>query len=321
MRKFIVFLCIFALMPLSVFAYSSEVILGGATIGIDIETEGIMIIGFYKINGKYHKSNLVEGDIITKVEDSKVSSIEDLSTQLENNVGKDEINITYLRGNKEKTTKIQLFLEDGIYKTGLYVKDGITGIGTLTFIDPATNTYGALGHEVLESNTKKIVEIKTGTIFKNEITSIDESEDGNPGSKNAKFYYNDKYGNIIKNTKYGIYGQYNSEYDENNLIEIANPEEIKVGKAEIYTVIDGEEIEAFTIEITNINENSAIKNITFEITDDKLLTKTGGVVQGMSGSPIVQNGKLIGAVTHVITDNVTSGYGLFITTMLEESEK
>ena len=321
MRKFIVFLCIFALMPLSVFAYSNEVILGGSTIGIDIETEGVMIIGFYKINGKYHKSNLVEGDIITKVEDSKVSSIEDLSTQLENNVGKDEINITYLRGNKEKTTKIQLFLEDDIYKTGLYVKDGITGIGTLTFIDPATNTYGALGHEVLESNTKKIVEIKTGTIFKNEITSIDESEDGNPGSKNAKFYYNDKYGNIIKNTKYGIYGQYNSEYDENNLIEIANPEEIKVGKAEIYTVIDGEEIEAFTIEITNINENSAIKNITFEITDDKLLTKTGGVVQGMSGSPIVQNGKLIGAVTHVITDNVTSGYGLFITTMLEESEK
>ena len=321
MKKFIVFLCVMLLTPVSVWAYSSEVILGGNTIGIDIESNGVMVIGFYKINGKYHKSDLVEGDIITKVEDENVANIEDLSLALEKYVNKDKINITYKRGEKEKTTEIKLFLENGLYKTGLYVKDGITGIGTLTFIDPETGFYGALGHEVLESNTSKIVEVKTGSIFRNSITSIDASVDGNPGSKNAKFYYNTVYGDIFKNTKFGIYGNYTATYDENDLIEIAKPEEVRVGAATIYTVLEDEKVEEFDIEITKINENSDIKNISFEITDKKLLEKTGGVVQGMSGSPIVQNGKLVGAVTHVITDEVTSGYGLFITTMLEESEK
>ncbi|MCI9281641.1 MAG: hypothetical protein HFI49_05260, partial [Bacilli bacterium] len=129
------------------------------------------------------------------------------------------------------------------------------------------------------------------------------------------------YGDITKNTKYGIYGTYKDNYNNLEKISIAKKDEVKIGKAEIYTVIDGENIEKFDIEITKINENSDIKNITFDITDEKLINSTGGVVQGMSGSPIVQNGKLVGAVTHVITDNVKSGYGLFITTMLEESER
>ena len=309
------------LFPFSVYAYSSEVILGGSTIGIDIESNGVMVIGFYQINGKYHKSDLIEGDIITKVEDTSIETIEDLSQALESNLNKDNIQITFKRGNKELTTNISLFLDSGVYKTGLYVKDGITGIGTLTFIDPESNTYGALGHEVLESSTSKIVEVKTGSIFKNEITSIDESTNGSPGSKNAKFYYNTTYSDITKNTKYGIYGTYTDEYNKDNLIEIADPTEVKIGSATIYTVLEDEKVEEFTIEITKINENSEIKNIAFAITDENLLKKTGGIVQGMSGSPIVQNGKLIGAVTHVITDNVTTGYGLFITTMLEESEK
>lgn len=320
MKKFIVFLCLSLFCPLSVFAYSNEVILGGSTIGINIESD-VMVIGFYKIGGKYHKSDLVEGDIITKVEDDEIHTINDLSTSLEKYVEQEEITITYLRGNKENTTLLSLYFEDGMYKTGLYVKDGVTGIGTLTFIDPATNTYGALGHEVLESTTSKIVEVRSGSIFENSITSIDSSANGDPGSKNAKFYYNKIYGDIDKNTKYGIYGTYTKEYDDTSLIEVADSSEVKIGPAVIYTVLEDEKVEKFEIEITKINENSEIKNISFEITDQELLDKTGGVVQGMSGSPIVQNDKLIGAVTHVVTDNVTTGYGLFITTMLEESEK
>lgn len=319
MKKFIVFLCLSLFCPLSVFAYSDEVILGGSTIGINILSD-VMVIGFYKIDGKYHKSDLVEGDIITKVEDEEIHTISDLSKALEKYVDQEEITITYLRSNKENTTELSLYLEDGMYKTGLYVKDGVTGIGTLTFIDPATNTYGALGHEVLESTTSKIVEVRTGSIFENSITSIDSSTNGSPGSKNAKFYYNHIYGDIDKNTQFGIYGTYTGEYDEASLIEVADSSEVKVGPAVIYTVLEDEKVEKFEIEITKINENSEIKNISFEITDETLLDKTGGVVQGMSGSPIVQNGKLIGAVTHVVTDNVTTGYGLFITTMLEESE-
>lgn len=320
MKKFIVFLCLSLFCPLSVFAYSNEVILGGSTIGINIESD-VMVIGFYKIGGKYHKSDLVEGDIITKVEDDEIHTINDLSTSLEKYVEQEEITITYLRGNKENTTLLSLYFEDGMYKTGLYVKDGVTGIGTLTFIDPATNTYGALGHEVLESTTSKIVEVRSGSIFENSITSIDSSANGDPGSKNAKFYYNKIYGDIDKNTKYGIYGTYTKEYDDTSLIEVADSSEVKIGPAVIYTVLEDEKVEKFEIEITKINENSEIKNISFEIIDQELLDKTGGVVQGMSGSPIVQNDKLIGAVTHVVTDNVTTGYGLFITTMLEESEK
>lgn len=319
MKKFIVFLCLIGF-PLNVFAYSSEVILGGNTIGIDIKSTGVMVIGFYKVNGKYPKTDLKEGDVIIKVGDTNVNSINDLTKAIEENINNEIIDITFLRQNNEKKTTLELTKVKNMYKTGLYVKDSITGIGTLTFIDPKTNTYGALGHEILETNTSKIVDVKSGTIFRNIISSIDESTNGSPGSKNAKFYYNTTYGDIDKNTKYGIYGTYNAEYN-NKLIEIATSDEIKIGNAKIYTVIEGEKLEKFDIEITKINENSDIKNITFEITDERLLEKTGGIVQGMSGSPIVQNNKLIGAVTHVITDNVTQGYGLFITTMLEESER
>lgn len=314
-------LCLFVFFPIQVLAYSNEVILGGQTIGIDIKSNGVMIIGFYKVNGKYPKSELKEGDIILQVGDTAVQTISDLTKAIENNLKNGRVSILYSRNGKEKTTDLELIYVDGMYKTGLYVKDSIVGIGTLTFIDPATNTYGALGHEIIESNTSKLIEVRAGTIFKNTITDVDISVDGNPGSKNAKFYYTNTYGDIDKNTKYGIYGTYKENYDTGDLIEIATPSQVKIGPAQIYTVLDGEKVETFDIEITKINENSEIKNITIEITDPKLLEKTGGIVQGMSGSPIVQNGKLIGAVTHVVTDHVVSGYGLFITTMLEESEK
>jgi len=320
MKRVLIFLSVLAF-PLNVLAYSSEVILGGNTIGIDIKSTGVMIIGFYKVDGKYPNTDLIEGDLIIKVNESVINDINDLTSTIEKNIINNKVNITYLRGNKEKQTTLELSNIDGVYKTGLYVKDSITGIGTLTFIDPETNTYGALGHEILESNTSKIIEVNKGTIFKNSINSIDISTDGNPGSKNAKFYYRDTYGDVLKNTKYGIYGTYENIYDKSNLIEIGTKEDVIVGKAKIYTVIEEEKVEEFEIYITKINENSEIKNITFEITDKRLLDATGGIVQGMSGSPIVQNNKLIGAVTHVITDNVETGYGLFITTMLEESEK
>ena len=307
--------------PLNTFAYSSEVYLGGNTIGINIKTPGVMVIGFYKVNGKYPKTKIVEGDIITKVANTKISSIKDLTTAIENNIKDNKVDITYLRNNKEKTTTLELINDNNVLKTGLYVKDSITGIGTLTLIDPEDNTYGALGHEIVETNTSKIIEVESGNILENSITGIVSSTDGVPGSKKAKFNYNNIYGNITKNTKYGIYGNYNIEYDKSNLISIADPKEVEIGPAYIYTVLSDNSINSYKIEITNINENSDIKNITFQITDKKLLEEAGGIVQGMSGSPIVQNGKLIGAVTHVITDDVKSGYGVFITTMLEESDK
>ena len=315
----LILLCLF---PINVFAYSNYVIPGGDTLGIDVKSDGIMVIGFYKVSGKYNKGStaLKSGDYITQVNGVEVTTVEELTKEIENSVADSQVELTFKRGDKTKTTKLDLIESNGVYKTGLYVKDNITGIGTLTYIDPETKRFGALGHEIVESNSNSVIEIRTGTIFKNSITSIDKSTNGNPGSKNAKFEYQTVFGNIFKNTSYGIYGEYTATLPNKELIEVATKDEIKIGSATIYTVLDGEEIKEYSIEITAISETNKIKNITFEITDEELLAKTGGVVQGMSGSPIFQNGKLIGAVTHVVIDNVTNGYGIFITTMLEEGE-
>lgn len=282
-----------------------------------------MVIGFYQINGKFNKGVPVikAGDYIVKINDVEVNTIEELTKAIEANVSLGEVNVELRRDKKVRTSKLELVKDGDIYKTGLYVKNSITGTGTLTYIDPETKIFGALGHEIVESNTNNIVEIKDGSIFRNYITGIDKSKVGYAGSKNAKFYYNTKYGSINKNSNVGIYGIYDSVLPNKERLEVARNDEVKIGKASIATVLGKEEIEYYDIEITKIDEYSKVKNISFKITDKELLDKTGGVVQGMSGSPIIQNGKIIGAVTHVIIDNPTTGYGLFITTMLEEGEK
>ena len=321
MKKFLLFLSIL-LLPINTYAYSNYIYRGGNTLGIEIDCDGVLIVGFYQIDGKFNKGNpeLKVGDYIKKVNNINVNTLEELTAEIEKHVEDKEVEITYKRNNKESKTTLPLVSENNVYKTGLYVKDSITGIGTLTYIDPSTNIYGALGHEVIESNSKKIVEIKTGNIFRNSIVSIDKSMAGYAGSKNAKYYYNTIFGNILKNTNHGIFGLYKQGINNLKLVEVGKPEDIKIGKATIYTVLNGENVEEFEININRINETSNTKNLTFEITDKKLLEKTGGVIQGMSGSPIMQNNKIIGVVTHVIVDNPVTGYGLFITKMLEEGE-
>lgn len=310
-------------LPFKVLAYSNYIIPGGDTLGIEVNSKGIMVIGFYQINGKLNKGepNIKPGDYIIKINDKAVNTINELTKEIEANIKEKQVKVTYLRNDTEKSSILPLVEDDGLYKTGLYVKDSITGIGTLTYIDPETKIFGALGHEIIEANTSSIVEVKSGTIFRNSITSIDKSSDGYAGSKNAKFYYNTKYGTINKNTNFGIYGDYTAKMPDKNLMEVAQSDEIKIGKAQIYTVLKNEEIKKYDINITAINDRNKIKNITFTLDDPTLIKETGGIVQGMSGSPIIQNGKIIGAVTHVIIDDPLSGYGIFITTMLEEGEK
>lgn len=320
MKKMFVFLYAVLFMPLEILAYSKFVIPGGETLGIELKSNGVMVIGFYEIDGKTNKSNLLAGDYITEVNKVKVNTIDELTKEIEKNVN-GSVEITYLRNKKENTTELNLIYENNVYKTGLYVKDKITGIGTLSYIDPETKIYGALGHEIIESSSKNLVEVKTGNIFRNNITSITKSFEGTPGSKNAKFDYDTLYGTIRKNTSYGIYGEYTSELPNKKLIEVGTKDDVHIGKATIYTVLEEEKIEEYEIEIEKINETSKVKNITFSIVDEELLEETGGVVQGMSGSPIIQDNKIIGVVTHVIIDNPESGYGIFITTMLEEGEK
>jgi stage IV sporulation protein B len=293
--------------------------MGGNTIGIEVNTDGVLVVGFYQINGKYNKSDLMVGDYIKKVNNTPVNNLNELTNIIEKYANNKEVNIEYKRYNNIYNTTLKLIEDNGIYKTGLYVKDSIMGIGTLTYIDPESLIYGALGHEIVHNGSSKIVEIKDGNIFKNTIVSIDKSSDGYAGSKNAKYYYNTRYGNILKNTNHGIFGKYASNIDDYELVMVSD--DIKIGDAYIYTVLDGNKVEEFKINIIGININSDTKNITFEIVDDRLIKETGGIVQGMSGSPIMQNGNIIGVVTHVIVDNPLTGYGLFITKMLEEGER
>ena len=319
-RKIIIFLLLL-LFPIKVFAYSNYIIPGGNNIGINVSNNGIIVVGFYKINNKFNTNDLKLGDIIIGVNDTSVYTIDEMIKSIEENVRDNKINLKIIRDNKDMNIVFNLISVDGIYKTGLYVKDSISGIGTLTYIDPETKIYGALGHEIIESNSLVSVEVRSGTIFESYVTSIDRSTVGNAGTKNAKFNEDNIFGNINKNTESGIYGKYTDSINETNLMEVGQHENLKLGKAYIYTVIDGDEVKMYEINITNINLNNSIKNISFEVISEELKIKTGGIVQGMSGSPIVQDNKIYGAVTHVVVSNPNTGYGIFITTMLEEGEK
>lgn len=311
------------IMPLNTFAYSDHVILGGNNVGIEVHSKGIMVVGFYQVNNSYigREAGLELGDKITKVSGEEVSSIQDMINKINNKIKDENITLTILRGSKELTTTLKLIKDDNnVYKTGLYVKDQITGIGTLTYIDPETKIFGALGHEIVESSSNTKIEVKDGKIFKSNVTGATKSTRSSTGEKNAVFYNDEVYGTIENNTNSGIFGKYTGEYDKNNLIEVGNISDIKLGEASIRTVLKDNKVETFTINILKINENSDTKNILFEITDKELMGKTNGVIKGMSGSPIIQEDKIIGAVTHAIVNDNGKGYGIFITTMLEKGE-
>lgn len=317
----IIFISIMLLtMPINALAYSDYIYASGKSIGINIKLKGIMVVGLYEVNGVspgvIAKINL--GDRIIKVNNNEVNSIKEMTDAISKSNNKDSVEITYLRNNKEYKTNLELINDNGIYKTGLYVKDTISGVGTLTYIDPGTMMYGALGHEIIDRNTKTIVDIDDGKIFKSSVTGITKSTNGNPGSKNALYYNDVVYGNINKNTHSGIFGNFSANTDNLKLYKVSNP---VLGDAKILTVIDSDTIKEYSINITKINEFKETKNILFDITDTELLNKTGGIVQGMSGSPIIQGDNIVGSVTHVVVDNPEKGYGIYITNMLTEAEK
>ncbi len=320
-----IFLLLFFLtiFPINVLAYSDRIIAGGQNIGISLNSDGVLIVGTYEVNNTSpaKEAGLKTGDIIEKINGNQISSIEDMATEI-NKLKDESIEITYKRENKEKETNLKLYKdENNIYKTGLYVKDSVTGIGTLTFIDPATKKFGALGHEIQEQTTGKTFEIKDGSIFTSEVTGIIPSTDGTPGEKKAEYNKENVTGTVDENTIRGIFGTYTDQINKNKTYNVAQPNEIKKGKAKILTVLNGNDIKEYDINIIQINpEKQKTKNFVFEITDKNLLNKTGGIIQGMSGSPIIQGDNIVGAVTHVVVNNPNKGYGIFITNMLEEAE-
>ena len=313
------------IIPINAIAYSDKIIAGGENIGITLNFEGVLIVGSYNVNGENlaKKANLKNGDIIIKINNNQINSIDEMAEQInevaENNL---PIKITFVRNNEEKNTTLNLTKdENGIYKTGLYVKDSISGIGTLTFIDPITKNFGALGHEIEEQSTGKLLEIKDGKIFESKVTGIIPSTDGSPGEKKAEYNPNKIEGTVKENTTQGVFGKYERDISNRKTYKVAKKDDVKTGEAKILTVLNDNDIKEYNIKIIQINNTeSKNKNFIFEITDKVLKDKTNGIIQGMSGSPIIQEDYIVGAVTHVVVDNPLKGYGIFITNMLEEAE-
>ena len=319
--KVLVFAFLTLIIPFQVYAYSDYIIAGGENVGIKINSNYVMVVGSYDIGSNQNKT-LVPGDKILRINGYKVSSINEMLNVISKTIKNSSVSVDYLRGTEENTTTLKLVLdENGVYKTGLYVKDSISGVGTLTYIDPNTKLYGALGHEIIEKNTSQKLDIKDGQIYQSNVISIVPSRSNSPGEKNANYNQDNVYGTINENTYAGIFGDYTATIPDKKLYKVATINDIKLDKAQILTVIEGDKVESFDISILKLNNGYDSKNILFQITDKRLLEKTGGIVQGMSGSPIVQGDYIIGAVTHVVVNEPTKGYGILITNMLEEAEK
>lgn len=293
----------------------------GQPFGIKLMTDGVMIVKLEKIDGDCPASNcgLKVGDIITSVNGEQVDSNKRIGELISSSKGQPCL-IEYKRDNEEKTAALTPCLCDGSYKGGMWVRDSSAGIGTLTFYDPETSAFGGLGHPICDSDTKVALPLSEGSVGEVDITGFDKSEKGNPGQLLGEFTSASKTGLISANSSCGIFGTLFSCPAKEKAIPLGFRQEIHSGEATIYSTINGCEPKEYSIEIEKIDlHEDAEHDMVIRITDEELLEKTGGIVQGMSGSPIIQDGKLVGAVTHVFIDSPQQGYAIFADSMYEQS--
>lgn len=312
-----------------------KVIPCGQPFGIKMLTEGIMVVRLSDINGKDNSCPAKEagihvGDIIISVGGKKITSNEDLSKVISASEG-NAVEVVLKRSasenenspDKELTLKLtpEYCNNEKCYKTGMWVRDSSAGIGTITFYNPLTGSFGGLGHPVCDSDTGELLPLLSGEICNVSITGYKKGSDGSPGELHGRFLSGNQLGILSQNTNSGVFGTIDESPSKNEEIEIADNNEIKTGKAEILTTIKGSQPKKYSINIEQINpDDPDLKNLVIRVTDKTLLEETGGILQGMSGSPIIQNGKLIGAVTHVFVNNSSMGYGIFADTMYSQSQ-
>jgi stage IV sporulation protein B len=302
----------------------------GMPVGIYIRTKGIMVLGTGAVTTcegdqvEPAADVLESGDYILALEDKTIETIEDLTDVLETWDGGDML-LTVLRNDEE--TKVRLTpvrSNDGSYKIGVWVRQDAQGIGTLTYVD-SENHFAALGHSITDVDTSRTIDISGGRLYPSNIFSIVKGQNGVPGEMvgNIDYRYSQVMGTIESNNENGIYGTFGENielYDESQAIPVGYSNEIKKGAAVIRCYIDGE-VKDYAVEIESIRRSGDEKNrdMVIKITDEELLKETNGIIQGMSGSPIIQDGKLIGAVTHVFVNDCTKGYGIFVEKMLVEN--
>ncbi|VYU62174.1 SpoIVB peptidase [Clostridium tertium] len=308
-----------------------EVYPGGVNIGIKINTKGVLVVGHsdieennQRIESPAKTSGIELGDVIVKINGENIESSQDLSTKIKK-IGKGKIEIEYIRNGVIENKEVNLLKENDEYKLGLWVRDSTAGIGTLTFYDKNTMQFGALGHPITDGDTERPFIISEGELLNSSVISVRKGEKGSPGELKGLFVNEkDSLGKIEKNTETGIFGEGNDKLINpvyNKPLKVAFRNQIKEGPAKIITTIDEHGPKLYDIEIIKLlpQDKPGPKSMVIRVTDEELLEKTGGIVQGMSGSPIIQDDMLIGAVTHVLINKPDVGYGIYIEWMLKDA--
>ncbi len=288
----------------------------GQTVGLELDARGLTVADFDRELGETARSaGLRVGDTIIKVNGQPVTTAKELRDLVERS--QKELVITVLRGGKEKSLTLKPAERNGSKRLGIYVREGITGIGTVTYYDPVSGDFGALGHGV-SNGAGELIPLEEGSALKAEVIQIEKGKVGTPGQLRGAFQRDNVLGSLEKNTGCGVFGNAPSGWAGTPL-PVGEAAEIHTGKAVILSNLAGGSVQEYDVEITRIypNERAEGRNMLIHVTDPELLEKTGGIVQGMRGSPIIQDGKLIGAVTHVLVNDPTTGYGIFIENMLD----
>ena len=308
----------------------TKVIPIGQVSGIKLYTSGVLVVGMSEIRGidnikhkPYENTGIQEGDTIVQVEDKSIKDTKDLVELVNLSKGK-EVNIKYKRNDEiMKCSIIPVKTGDKEYKLGLWVRDSAAGIGTMTYLEICTNNFAALGHGITDIDTGNIINISNGQFITTKVISIIKGKDGNPGKIQGSINEQSEIGTINKNTIFGIYGTVSDITKikmDNKEIDVATRNEIVLGEATILCSLDEEKAKEYKIQIEKIylNNDYDNKSMLIKVTDEELIKKTGGIIQGMSGSPVIQNGKFIGAVTNVLINDPTKGYVVFGDLMVKE---
>lgn len=299
----------------------------GRAIGMRLYTEGVLVVGMSEIEGQkpYENSGIETGDKIIEINNIEINNTDEL-IQCVNNSNGSNVEIKYINDkNEEEVANIlPAKTSNNEYKLGLWVRDAAAGVGTITFYEPSTGEFGALGHGINDVDTYELIDIANGELVTTNIIDIVKGEEGSPGEIRGIIENGKTIGNVSKNTSFGVYGNMldtsRLNINKNNELEVANRSEIKTGKAEIMCELENGKVENYEIEIQKIflENNSDNKSMLIKVTDENLIEKTGGIIQGMSGAPIIQNGKFIGAVTHVLVNDPQMGYAVFGDLMIKQ---
>ncbi len=311
-------------------AESKRVVPGGIPFGIKMLSDGVMVTSLGTVSSRNalltpaRDAGIRACDVIVSIDGKEMLQSSDVVAAVSKSGGR-ALEVVLRKGDGGvKRVKLEPVLDtsDNTYKVGIYLRDSSAGIGTVTYYDPETQTFGGLGHGVCDSETGRLISLLKGDVVGAEIDSVTKSRSGIPGQLNGHFATLYNTGSILKNDQTGVYGSLKNVRVVSESVEVALKQEVKTGRATILTTLSGISPEEYEIEIEKISYNSsrAVKNMVIRVTDPRLLSKAGGIVQGMSGSPILQNGKLVGAVTHVFVNDCTRGYAIFAENMLQSAQ-